>query len=836
MHLRSGDGPIPAKVMLVGEAWGAEEERKGIPFVGASGLELNRMLQEAGMMRSDIYVSNLVNARPPENELAAWIFDKKAKYWKGRDCPKDFIPFRDTKVAPLFIAGLEHLKQEIAAVKPNLIVGCGGYPLWALTGRKGIMKWRGSHLQLDGADSPKLIPTIHPAAILRQWDQRAIAVSDLRRARRESETRTYDKPSWRFLIRPTFNQTVQTLQALIDRAQTDDLWIELDLETRAGHIACCGLSWSLTEGVSIPFMCVERASGYWSLDEEAHIIWLLFRLLTNPRVKVRWQNGLYDAQYIHRHWHFIPHGVQDTMISQHTLFCQLPKALYFQASMYARHYVYWKDEGKNWDPKMGEEQLWSYNLEDCVYTRECGEAELRSVEKLGLGEVHDFQQRLFYPVLKAMLRGIRVRTEQRDKLIMETQEAIASGQGMLHEVLGHELNIGSYPQMTTLFYRDFAQPAIMTRATKNAPAHVTCNDEALTKIGEREPLLKPLTDAIADLRTLGKFMEMLTKRLDVDNRMRCSYNIGGSTSGKSAPYSYRLSSSENAFGSGANLQNIPSDKSMSVSKAEKRGTKLQLPNIRTMFGPDSGFTFFDLDLDRADLQVVVWEARDSMLQAALRLGVDLHLLNAFVLAGREAPPLEELIERHSREEACSCGPRCYWDYRDRMRGGREFAKRFVHATDYGATARGLAPKLGETVATVERAQALWFGAHPGILAWQRRTEEWVVRHRFVQNPFGYRWYIFDRLEGGLPEWLAWIPQSTVGCAINRAWMNLWEQAPEIEVLLQVHDSLAGQFPSHRHDASIEKLRKLSSITIPYEDPLVIPVGVKTSRISWGDCK
>ena len=831
MLIRSGDGPIPARMMLVGEAWGQEEERKGIPFVGASGQELNRMLQEAGIMRAEVFVTNLVNARPPNNDMTEWIPERK------KDVLPHHVALRDRMVDPVVLTGYNSLQKEIAAVKPNIIIACGNYPTWALTGKWGIMKWRGSHLQMDGANSPKVLPTIHPASVLRQWSERAIVVSDLRRAKRESESRTYvHKPEWRFFVRPTFEQVVQTLQLLINRAEVEAFWIDFDLETRAGHIACAGLSWSLFEGMSIPFMCIERRDGYWSLDEEALIIWLLYRLLTHPRVKVRWQNGLYDAQYTYRHWHFIPNGAQDTMISQHTLFCQLPKTLYFQASMYARHYVYWKDEGKNWDPKMGEDQLWNYNLEDCVYTREVGEAELRSVEKLGLRDVHEFQQRLFYPVLKAMLRGLRVIPEQRDKLIMEVQEAIANGQGMLRYVLGHDLNIASHPQMVKLFYDDLSQPRIMTRATKKAPPHVTCDDEALTKIGEREPLLKPIVDAIADLRTLGKFMEMLTKRLDFDGRMRCSYNIGGSTSGKSAPYSYRLSSSENAFGSGTNLQNIPSDKSMSVSKAEKRGTKLVLPNIRSMFGPDPGFTFFDLDLDRADLQVVVWEAQDPYLQAALRLGADLHLLNAFVLAGREPPPLEELIERHSKDESCSCGPRCYWDYREKLKGPREFAKRFVHATDYGATPRGLAPKLGETVATVDRAQKLWFGAHPGIEAWHRRTEAFVAKHRYVENKFGYRWYIFDRLEGGLPEWLAWLPQSTVGCVINRAWMNIHDQAPEIEVLLQVHDSLGGQFPSHRHDASVAKLLELSRIVIPYDDPLTIPVGVKTSKVSWGDCR
>jgi len=348
MLLRSGDGPVPAKIMICGEAWGAEEERKGLPFVGASGIELNRMLQEAGLMRTECYASNLVNARPPDNEMAAWVYDKKVKYWKGRDCPPDFVIYRDTRVAPIFLAGVEHLQKEINLVKPNLIIACGGYPLWSLTGNKGIMKWRGSHLQMDGPDSPKVIPTIHPAAILRQWDQRAVAIHDLRRAKREAESKVYDRPQWKFLVRPTFEQVVQTLGTLIDRAASEDLWIDLDLETRAGHIACCGLSWSLVDAMSVPFMCRGKPEGYWSLDEETHVIWLLYRLLCHPRIKVRWQNGLYDAQYIYRHWHFIPNGRQDTMVAQHSLFCQLKKSLDFQASLYCRHYIQWKPDKSAW--------------------------------------------------------------------------------------------------------------------------------------------------------------------------------------------------------------------------------------------------------------------------------------------------------------------------------------------------------------------------------------------------------------------------------------------------------------------------------------------------------
>ena len=85
-----------------------------------------------------------------------------------------------------------------------------------------------------------------------------------------------------------------------------------------------------------------------------------------------------------------------------------------------------------------------------------------------------------------------------------------------------------------------------------------------------------------------------------------------------------------------------------------------------------------------------------------------------------------------------------------------------------------------------------------------------------------------------PEALAWVPQSTVGILINRIWTSFYENIPEVQVLLQVHDSLAGQFPTHRRDYILPLMEKHSRIEIPYDPPLVIPTGVKTSTVSWGD--
>jgi uracil-DNA glycosylase len=821
------EGPIPSRIMLVGEAPGYEEEQKGLPFQGASGQELNRMLGEAGITRNECFITNVCRLRPPNNDLSHFI--AKAK----KDVTSQHIQLRGRSVLKPVYDGVELLRKEIEMVKPNIIVALGATPLWALTGVNGITKWRGSMLYSSDMGVPtKVIPTLHPAYVLRDWSSRAVTVNDLRRAAAYRGGQAYPKPNWRFIIRPTFEKVCDTLKLIRSRLDAGATRLSFDLETRGGHIACAGISWTLEDAICIPFMCVESRDGYWNPSHEAEIIWLLYQLLTHPNAQVVGQNILYDAQYTYRHWHFVPRVTQDCMISQHSIFSDLPKSLAFQASMYCRYYVYWKDEGKNWDPKVGEEQLWYYNCEDCVYTDEGGRVELDLVKKLNLGAVHDFQQKLFWPVLQTMQRGCRIDLERRAKLILEVTAEVDRRKQFLVDLLGHPLNPASSKQMHTLFYQDLNQTPIMTRAKKGEPSRATLNDDALQTIALREPLLKPLINAISDIRTMGIFLSnFLTAELDEDDRMRCAYNIGGSASGKSAPKTYRLSSSENAFGSGTNLQNVPSEKSKSLGKAAARGSTIGLgdpysyPNIRSMFVPDPGYTFFDGDLDRADLQVVVWEADDPMLKAALRMGVDIHTMNAYVLQNKTVPPLEELVETHPK----------YRDHRGPMKMLREFAKVFCHAVNYGAQARTLAANTGWSIKDVERSRKIWLGAHPGIETWQERIKAQATKYRFVENRFGYRWYIFDRIDSIIPEAIAWIPQSTVSNVINKIWMKVYEMLPEVQILLQVHDSLAGQYPIDKPELKV-KIEELGKIVIPYEDPLTIPFSVKTSQISWGDCE
>lgn len=772
-----GEGPIPARIMVLGDAPGYDDERAGHPFTGAAGRELDKMLHEAGILRSEVYTTNVCQQRPPSNDVGEWLTLKKKGF------PPSWLPFRQGHVAPPVRAGIDHLMKEISLVNPNLIIALGNLSLWTLCGLWGISKWRGSELRVDwSADGPLVVPTYHPAYVLRDWSERAATVRDLRRAGARCGSRVLPKPQWNFIIRPSFSQATDCLQNILGLLQKGPTKLVNDLETRSGHIACSGLAWSPTDSICIPFMCVERSEGYWTEEQERHLVALHREVFTHPNARIVNQNYLYDTQYIWRHWCFKPRFWRDTMISHHTAFCELPKAVDYQASLYCESYRYWKDDSRDWDPKMGEDQLWVYCCEDTVRTWEIDEVTAGIIPKLGLEEVNNFQQGLFWPTFDAMAEGVCYSSEAASAMRSELNQASNERQQWLNRVVGHPVDVRSPAHLMRLFYDDLKQPVQIQKKTKRP----TINEEALDKIAKKEPLLQPIVKKISELRSIGVFIStFLNARLDADGRLRCSFNPCGT-------YTFRYSSSKNAFWTGTNLQNIP--KGVEAKEPED----LELPNIRKIFVPDEGMTFFDMDLDRADLQVVVWEADDEEMKAMLREGVDMHTENAKLLGIT-----------------------------------RQLAKSWVHGTNYGGGPRTMAQTCGISIHTAEQMQKRWFSAHPGIKRWHERTAAQAARG-FITNAFGYKRYLFDRVD--LPDCLAWQPQSVVGRVINSAWCNIHREAPWIRVLLQVHDSLAGQFPTARKDEAIQVLKQLSRVSVPYSDPLVIPTGIKTSENSWGDCK
>lgn len=759
------NGPVPADVLILGDYPQREDAYGNKPFSSSAGTELTRMLHEAGIPKTECFCTYASMQVPP--------FGHEPEYSESD------------------VIRIEHL---LRTVKPKLVITLGNYALQLLAGYKSADKWRGSLMPWERADQKfHLLVTLSPQYILRMWEERNVMVRDLKRAGDFIKNKfIFTEPKYNFIVRPTLTTAMSILTQLLDRADqlcnNDVLVLSVDIETRAGFIACIGIAWSRLDSICIPLTSTQRPEGYWSLEEELIVVGRLCKLLTHPNVRCRGQNFIFDTQYIHHHWKIIPRIDMDTMVAQSVLFPGIPKGLDFLASMYCEQYIYWKDEGKEWDKHTSEEQLWIYNCKDTVITYEVAEVELDLLKHLNLESVFDFQMQLFYPVLQMMLRGVAIDLKYRETLTHELIEAQGKLSNWLTSVLGHPLNVRSPKQMKQLFYDDFGLPVQINRKTKKP----TLDDEALSKLALKQPIVKPVIDTIRDMRSMGTLLSTFVMAPpDPDKRMRCSYNIAG-------PETFRFSSSANVFNRGMNLQNIPRPLEQKEIDAIIKAGGFVPPNIRKLFIPDHGYVFVDFDLDRADLQVVVWEADDLELKQMLREGVDLHKENAKVLGS-----------------------------------ARHVAKQFVHGTNYGGSARTMAAVSGVTVHQAEKMQQRWFDAHPGIKEWHMRIEEQLMRTRQVSNKFGYRRFYFGRPEGILPEALAWIPQSTVACVINRGLYNIFHNLPQVKITLQVHDSLLLQVPEHSLHL-LPLIREQLLITIPYDEPLTIPVGAKIGKDNWGE--
>jgi DNA polymerase-1 len=250
-------------------------------------------------------------------------------------------------------------------------------------------------------------------------------------------------------------------------------------------------------------------------------------------------------------------------------------------------------------------------------------------------------------------------------------------------------------------------------------------------------------------------------------------------------------------------------------------TKITLPNVRKLFVPDNGFTLFEADLAGADAQVVAWEADDLDLKSAFRSGLAVHIKNV-----RDVFP--EKVRGWS-DEAIKATDRPGGIYYNNKRG--------VHGTNYGAAARTIAIATNRLVSEAERFQRRWLGLHPGIRTnFQETVQAALQQNRTVANRFGFRRIFFDRPDACYTEALAWIPQSTVALNTYLGALQLEERLPDVQILLQVHDSLVFQLPSSLVARTLPLLPEYLTITTPYLDPLRIPWTLSMSVKSWGECE
>ena len=152
------DGNPKSKIMLVGEAPGANEDQEGLPFVGRAGMLLDKMLTAINLDRKKVYISNIVNYRPPENRKPT------------EEEIRRYLPF---------------ITKHIEIINPKILVLLGSTAMNALIGNNVVIsKMRGKWIEKKfGSCKTSVIITFHPAFLMRQPAQKKMAWIDLKMIR-----------------------------------------------------------------------------------------------------------------------------------------------------------------------------------------------------------------------------------------------------------------------------------------------------------------------------------------------------------------------------------------------------------------------------------------------------------------------------------------------------------------------------------------------------------------------------------------------------------------------------------------------------------------------------
>jgi len=356
-------GPKHPKLLFVGEAWGAEEEKQQAPLVGPTGRTLWRMIGQAlkaeddptwkaglswnhardralFMAQRSFSYTNVFNLRPANNDMFALCTDDK------KEAIADYPPLvknpRTGFLHKRFGAHLLRLQEELELSDPNIIVCLGAVSLWAIKKTLGISELRGTIMEHGRT---KLLPTYHPAATFRQPSWYPIVVQDIIKAFRHSAYIGFKRPDRTITISPTIEEWEQWCCFAVANKTT----VACDTETSFGMIDTVGFACSPYNAIvcqigphakrvgdrveiTYPPGCSKENPSYFPPHEEVRFWRAVREVLT--KCPLVFQNGYYDLQYLWRIGLRPNPKLSDTMLKHHALYPEMQKGLGFLSSLY----------------------------------------------------------------------------------------------------------------------------------------------------------------------------------------------------------------------------------------------------------------------------------------------------------------------------------------------------------------------------------------------------------------------------------------------------------------------------------------------------------------------
>lgn len=438
----------------------------------------------------------------------------------------------------------------------------------------------------------------------------------------------------------------------------------------------------------------------------------------------------------------------------------------------------------------GFEREQCYNGLDCCITREVWDAISFGPNEQTSEEfaTYEFSKALQGPVLEMNARGVRVDQARKAEVIDEYYEHLDQLERQLERIVLEgvgmaKFNWRSNDDLKKLFYTHLQVPEIRKHGRP------TVDRNALEKM-EAYTIAKPIISHMSAMREIAKKIGVLKTDIDTDGRMRTSYNIAGTDTG-------RFSSSYSEYGTGGNLQNIEE-------------------SLRSIFISDPGYKFAKFDAKSGESYVVgaiEWNLfNDPTYLDAVDSG-DVHTAVARICWPKLAWTGDFKLDKDIAETPF------YRHYTYRF-----MCKKLGHGSNYGGKAETLAQQSKLPIGVVREFQPKYFAAFPAHERWQ----EWVAHRLWTKGNLislsgRKRWFMGRRNDPDvIRAAIAFDPQGSLADIVNKGMLETWRQRPAI-LMMQDHDATTWMYPEEQEDEIVPKIQAMLGVEVPLANGRVLRI-------------
>lgn len=861
------------RIAIIGDSPGQYDEADGQPFCGPAGKLLNGLLSRAGIDRYACFLGNVSQHRPTANEFSTLPWDGDAIQGGITKLKQEMEDYRPHLIVCLGNASL-HLAKE-GNVAPRRIKNKYRWP-------NAIGDWRGS-LLWSSFFNCKVMGSYSPSNCLANYENTPILHLDLKRAAEEGTRPLLDLPQRTLEVSLSSQEIISRLATI----RREGCLLSVDIEGYVDSLWCIGFATAPDSAFVVPFAGAD-GGNYWPTAEEEMAVWkAVVEVLQDPDVPKVLQNSLYDRFVLHYSYNICVRGVlHDTMLAAWEHYCELPKGLGFQASIYTKE-PYWKQEAKydSFQTRL------EYCAKDAAVTYEICQVLDRYLDDRAKKH-YRFNVEMLNPILAMELQGIRYDAALAKSRREAIQEKVFEYQHELDTVAGKGLKAVDYLSLFDMAKTLMGDKNKLKRAAKNGILvdwdflKTNCTKDYKDSVKRMAKLVqqKHLTTA-----NRGELHTLLECHLNVgSNKQLCDYlynelklplQIDRKTKAATADYEAvlkigkktshpacglileirtlgtrarmleisadgdgrircgynivgtetgRLTCYTSPTGSGYNLQTLPSENLLKPDGHPLR------TGMRDLLLADSDFWFFQCDLSGADLWTVAAHCAalgDRTMLEDLQFGIKPIKVLTLGLRG-QTQYLDQRCPREEIKEASTAVKSSDWDYFGCKIG--------AHGTDYGMKEQRMSDQIfveseGKLLMTTRETrdlQHLWTMRYRGIISWHNRCRGIIERSPVLIAASGQRRYFFGRWNEILNEYLASEPQMNTTYATNLATHRLWSDPDnrtdssgrlKIYPLHSVHDAVCGEF--HKDDTSwaVSKIRDYFNNTLVIAgQPIVIP--------------